>query len=192
MNELQKYREQYEEFNCKKNLSGKEALEAVKQDGYNLRYVQEQTPEICLEAVKQDGYALRYVREQTPEICFAAVKRNGTALQYVHEQTPILCLEAVRQGGYNLQYVHEQTPELCLEAARQASGNLQYVDSKFFEDKLMKIEILPEAIPLILNILEIEKARYEKMNWTETEEYKILVDTIKRLIERLADYIEVK
>ena len=38
----------------------------------------EQT-EICLEAVKQSGYALEYVKEQTPEICLEAVKQNGYA-----------------------------------------------------------------------------------------------------------------
>ena len=40
---------------------GDEALKKVKKYGYTLRYVKEQTPEICLEAVKQDGDALRYV-----------------------------------------------------------------------------------------------------------------------------------
>jgi len=39
-----------------------ECLEAVKQNGWALRYVKEQTPEICLEAVKQNVYALRYVK----------------------------------------------------------------------------------------------------------------------------------
>ena len=43
---------------------GRKALEAVKQDGYALRYVKEQTVEICLEAVKQNGYALQYVNEK--------------------------------------------------------------------------------------------------------------------------------
>ena len=38
-----------------------EALEAVKSNGYALRYVKDQTPEVCLEAVKNDGDALRYV-----------------------------------------------------------------------------------------------------------------------------------
>ena len=38
-------------------------LEAVKQNGFALQYVKEQTPEICLEAVKEDGYALQYVRD---------------------------------------------------------------------------------------------------------------------------------
>ena len=52
-------------------------LEAVKQNGFNLKYVKNQTPDICLEAVKQDGWALKYVKEQTEDICLAAVKQAG-------------------------------------------------------------------------------------------------------------------
>ncbi len=51
-------------FNEKKNLTGDEATNAVKQDGHALRYVSNQTEAICLEAVKQDGDALRYVEEK--------------------------------------------------------------------------------------------------------------------------------
>jgi hypothetical protein len=58
---LQEYKEQYEKLSKKCNLSGGKALEAVKQDGYYLQYVKEQTENICLEAVKENGYALRYV-----------------------------------------------------------------------------------------------------------------------------------
>lgn len=57
-------REKWERFVFKKNLRGDEALELVKQDGLLLRYVTEQTPEICLAAVKQDGWALEYVEER--------------------------------------------------------------------------------------------------------------------------------
>ena len=38
----------------------KESLEAAKEDGYALQYVQNQTEEICLEAVRQYGDALQY------------------------------------------------------------------------------------------------------------------------------------
>lgn len=86
-------------------LSGAKALAAVKQDGWALQHVKEQTPEICLAAVKQYGYALQYVNEQTPEICLAAVKQDGDALRYVKEQTPEICLEAVKQEGYALRHV---------------------------------------------------------------------------------------
>ena len=55
------------------SYSSEEALRAVIQNGYSLRYVKKQTPEICLEAVKENDYALQYVKEQTPEICLEAV-----------------------------------------------------------------------------------------------------------------------
>ena len=60
-------------------------LKAVKNSGYALKYVKDQTPEICLEAVKEEGLALQYVSEklQTPEICLAAVKQNGWVLEFV-------------------------------------------------------------------------------------------------------------
>ena len=52
----------------------------------------------CLEAVKQDGYALQYVKEQSEAVCMEAVKQNGDALRYVKEQTEAICLEAMRQN----------------------------------------------------------------------------------------------
>ena len=85
-------------------------LAAVKRDGYNLRFVKNQTPKICLEAVKRDGYALKFVKEQTPKICLVAVKQNGLALKWVNEQTPEICLEAIKQYGLALKFVKEQTP----------------------------------------------------------------------------------
>jgi hypothetical protein len=45
--------------------------------------VKDQTEAVCLEAVKNDGYALRYVKDQTEAVCLEAVKRNGDALRYV-------------------------------------------------------------------------------------------------------------
>ena len=58
---LQDYKNKYDKLSTGKSISGKEALEAVKQNGFALQYVKEQTEEICLEAVKQDGYALKFV-----------------------------------------------------------------------------------------------------------------------------------
>ena len=54
----------WERLNEKKNLSDDNALVTVNQNGYALKYVKEQTPEICLAAVTRNGYALRYVEER--------------------------------------------------------------------------------------------------------------------------------
>ena len=75
--------DRYKGLSKKKNLKGSEALKAVKYSGYDLKYVINQTEEICLEAVRQNGFALKYVNNQTEEICLAAVKENGFALKYI-------------------------------------------------------------------------------------------------------------
>ena len=62
-----------------------EYIEKVKQDGLYLKRIKKnQTEAICLEAVKQNGLALEYVNKQTPEICLAAVRQNGKALEFVN------------------------------------------------------------------------------------------------------------
>jgi len=99
MKTINDYKKQWDELTNKCNLSGEEALEAVKENGNALRYVKEQTEAICLEAVKQDGDALQYVKEQTEAICLEAVKKNGYALRYVKEQIFKEELEMVLIGG---------------------------------------------------------------------------------------------
>ena len=110
---------------------GAEALEAVKQNGDALKYVKEQTAEICLEAVKKYGDALKYVKEQTAEICLEAVKQDGDALRYVKEQTPEICLEAVKQNGYALQHVNEsifaKTSKVTLELTDEQLAKIKQI-----------------------------------------------------------------
>ena len=43
------------------NYTGKYALKAVEQNGFDLKYVKEQTEAVCLKAVENNGYALQYV-----------------------------------------------------------------------------------------------------------------------------------
>jgi hypothetical protein len=68
-------------------LTAEEALKAVEQNGYALRYVKDQTEAVCLKAVEQNGYALQYVKDQTEAVCLKAVEQDGDALQYVLEFT---------------------------------------------------------------------------------------------------------
>jgi len=79
-------RDKWNKLSHKKNLEGDEALRAVKRDGHALRYVIDQTDEICLAAVKQNGHALQYVKDQTEAICLVAVRENGYALRFVEER----------------------------------------------------------------------------------------------------------
>ena len=103
--------------------SKEECLEAVKQDGYALRYVKEQDKEICLEAVKQNGYALQYVKEQDKEICLEAVKQDGDALQYVKEYyKEILKLNSYYKKDYIEAFREEQVKEITIAELEKQYG----------------------------------------------------------------------
>jgi len=93
---------------------------------YEFPKFQFQTRKICLRAVMSDGFNLKHIHHQTPEICFA-VRNKGTALEYVREQTPEICLVAVRNDSNALKHVHEQTPKICSAAIEQNSKASKYV-----------------------------------------------------------------
>jgi phosphosulfolactate phosphohydrolase-like enzyme len=111
-----------------------DVLSMVSNYTHALRYVKEQTPELCMAAVSNDGYALRYVEKQTDEICIVAIFNNNRyALQYVNEQTHKLCLVAVSENGSALEYVKEQTPEICKAAVSNNAYALEYVKTQTHE-----------------------------------------------------------
>ena len=72
-----------EEMNLFGMDSKKADLEMVKRNGMALRFVKDQTPEICLAAVKDYGLVLEYVKNQTTDICLAAIKQNPEAKRFV-------------------------------------------------------------------------------------------------------------
>ena len=108
MKTLQDYKKRYDGLTCtKSNLKGEEALKVVTQIGSELKYVTEQTDEICLAAVRIDGHSLRFVKNQTEEICLVAVTENGFSLKYVKDQTEEICLAAILETIGSLEYVNE-------------------------------------------------------------------------------------
>ena len=54
----------------------KNKIKGVQHNGLALKYVKNQTDDICIAAVQQNSDALKYVKNQTEEICIAAVQQN--------------------------------------------------------------------------------------------------------------------
>ena len=116
------------------SYSWEEAMKAVKQDWNVLKYIKEQTEEMCIEAVKQNWYALKYVKEQTESICIEAVKQDWHALQYVKEQTESICIEAVKESWYALRYVDKTIFDTDIK-----EYTMEELQEKLWEDfKLIK------------------------------------------------------
>jgi hypothetical protein len=102
----------------------KDPIEAVKQIGSMLQFIDSQTLEVCETAVQQDPLALEFTQFQTESMCIDAVRRNGLCLRFVKEQTPLMCLFAVRQNPDAFEFVKEPTDQLRRLAAKKACQGL--------------------------------------------------------------------
>lgn len=112
----------------------------VKRNGRKLKYVKNQTYDICLTAIKQDASAFMYVKNQTDEICMAAVKLDERNLKYIKNQTYDICMEVVRNHGYALRYVKENDGEKMsghIELMTDGSDDFPYFDD--WEDFMHKL-----------------------------------------------------
>ena len=80
-------------YDAEDKVIDEDCLEAVRENGRNLKYIKNQTPEICIEALKECPYVFSYVRNQTPEICELAVKLAVHNFDYVRNPTfDLFCL----------------------------------------------------------------------------------------------------
>ena len=129
-------------------------LSLVTQDGLNLQYVINQTPELCLAGIKQNPHALQRVKEKTPELCLLALRGSGSTLRYFPQElrTLEMCLLSVRKNGLNLQYVINQTPELCLEAVRQNGNSIRFVNRATYELQLEAVKQDGNALSWIMHM----------------------------------------
>jgi hypothetical protein len=143
---------------------------AVKQNGMALRWVYEQTLELCLTAVRQNSHAIQYVKQEysTYDLCLVAIQQDGLALKYIgrlnlYWEQQKLDLEAVKQNGLALQFITDnhvcRTTQLCLAAIRQNKEARRYITDKqvlLLVDR-MNYEHMATLNPthkLVYNILE--------------------------------------
>ncbi len=108
-----------ERIKIKEFIKSQNMIDIISEYPYELKYIKNQTDEICKIAVKQEGYTLVYVKNQIDEICKIAVKQYGRALEYVKNQTDEICQLAVKEDGLALEYVKNQTDEICQLAVMQ-------------------------------------------------------------------------
>ena len=124
-----------------------ELFEFVRQDLSNIRYVKNQTEELCQLAICRHGLTLEYIKNQTEELCKLAVSQDGRALQYVQNQTEEICKLAVSQNGYAIRYVKNQTEELCKLAVSQDGFALQYVQNQ--TEEICRLAVSQNGIAVI-------------------------------------------
>ena len=131
---------------------------AVQKHWNTLKFVKEQTEEICNLAIQNHILALTLVRitslEQTYKICKFAVQHDGWAIKYVRltslKQTEEICKLAVQQNGLALQYVemtsHEQTEDMCKLAVQENGWALSFVKKQ--TEEICKLAVQQNGMAL--------------------------------------------
>jgi hypothetical protein len=80
---MREFKKAYDALIKKKNLTGQDAINAVKENSYVLKYCLNPSEELMKIAVAKDGCALKYCLNPSEEVCKIAVAKDGYALQYV-------------------------------------------------------------------------------------------------------------
>jgi len=108
-------------------------IRMLSKDGLALKYVKEQTHDICKLAIRQNHNALRYVKDQTRDLCMLTVRMNSFSIRHVRDQTEEICTIAVKQNGLALQNIRDQTENLCKLAVEENSSALQYAKIQTYD-----------------------------------------------------------
>ena len=91
------------------NLSIEEQIKLVKEDGWNIKYINNPCLEVQLEAVKKDGYSIKYINIPCLEVQLEAIKEIEYSIQYINNPCLEIQLEAVNSCWFkdDLNYIKD-------------------------------------------------------------------------------------
>ena len=107
-------------------------METVKRYSWALKYIKEQSNELCMEAVKRSGYAYKYVKNPTPELFWEAVKTYAEWLKLEKNPPYDKLLETIRINPYAIIYIlpKDRTDELYIEACKNKKFYLEWLNEE--------------------------------------------------------------
>jgi len=101
------------------NLNKEGQLEAVKQNGFTIKYIENPDKEVQLEAVKQNEYAINYIKNPDKDVQLEAVKQNKFVIYNITNPDKDVQLEAVKQDAFTIMYIKNPDKDVQLEAVKQ-------------------------------------------------------------------------
>jgi hypothetical protein len=111
-------------------------IDIIKNNVYLLKFIDNQTDELCKSALKYNGLGLEYIKNKTYELSLIAVEQNGLALEYVNpDDNYKLALNAVKQNPYAIKFVNfnlDLDINIFLEVVKKNGRLLNYIPNKYY------------------------------------------------------------
>lgn len=119
-------------------LDKRDLLLYIKTQSCFLKYLDEQTEDICKLAIDRNSDAYYYIKcdNRTYNIKKYALSKDGLLLEAMPNQNEELCKIAVEQNGLSLKFVEDKTFEICELAYKQNKESLKYVENFDFKLRL--------------------------------------------------------
>jgi hypothetical protein len=113
-----------EEFIFHHNLK----MVAVLANPKYLKYVMDQTVELCEIALNKDPLALEHVKDQTAQLCNLALKNNIHAFKHIKNKPIEFCISILEYNGYLIEYIQNPTPVMYQIAVDNILKRLNMVE----------------------------------------------------------------
>ena len=161
-----------------------EQLEAIKQNGFIIKLIENPTEKMKLEAVKSRGTVILHIKNPTEEMKLEAVKEDGLAILFIPMPTEEMQLEAVKENASAIQYIKKPTEAVQLGAMKEDGFAIKYLDNPSEAVQMEAVKSHKDAIKYIKNP---SKAAIEMAN---KKAASIKFASINEAIQYLADYTD--
>ena len=178
----------------------------VHQNGSNIQFIENQTPELCEIAIESDPMSIRFIQEQniTHRLCIKAIRLNPDCIQHIHIKDMYGLAVSLKPSA--LQYIPEEHKDyiMCADAIHKDPMAIQYVPQTYSFAPIWRQAIY--RVPGYIKFLDPKNqiynvlAYYAFMNDCRTYRFindpseAITIDYIKRcntqqFSDELMDYI---
>ena len=150
-------------------LSKEKQLEAVKENGLTIQYINNPCIEVQLAAVKKNGFAIEYIDNPSKEVQLEAVKKDGFAIKYIDNPSEEIKMTAVETDGYAIGYIDNPSEEMQLEAISQYGCVIDCIVNPSEE---MKLEAVKRTIQSLNHIKDLESSNYNWCKYYHIKDHK--------------------
>lgn len=130
-------------------VQNKKIVEYALGNAEAMKYVKEQTPEICKFALRQNIEAMKYIKDQTEDLCRYAIDIDPETIRFMKNPSLDVCKKAILYDAELIRFVENQTPELCMMAVKKYGGAIDYIKDQTPELCVAALENYPQSLAYI-------------------------------------------
>ena len=121
----------------------------VKNNGNNIRYINNPSKKVQMEAIKNTPLSIKYIRNVDKEIGIMCVKSLWNSLELINNPSEEIIEEAIKTKGWAIQFVKEPSEELQVLAVSKDYDSIKYIENPSENVQLAAIENYYVAIRFI-------------------------------------------